>query len=156
MRVTKNRVLVDGNGDLILSKEYCKNCTKLKARALNSPEVVVAISKDLLLMDRYAEEHMYMFCLNTKCKLICIFEVSSGDINSSIFDKRGILQKALLANAVTIILVHNHPSGDTTPSSNDISATKDFKQACELIGIKLADHIIIGETYYSFKEGGII
>ena len=156
MRVTTNRILVDDDGDLILSKEYCMRCIGLKNKLFNSPLAVVKLSKDFLLLHRYPEEHMYMFCLNTRCKLICIFEVSSGDVNTSIFDKRGILQKALLVNAVSIILVHDHPSGDPTPSSNDISITKDFKQACELIGIELADHIIIGETYYSFKERGII
>ena len=156
MRITKNRVLIDDNNNLELSKVYCKTVKGLKNKSFYSPEAVVELSKDSLLLHRYPEEHMYMFCLNTRCKLICIFEVSSGDVNTSIFDKRGILQKALLANAVTIILVHNHPSGDPTPSSNDISITKDFRQACELIGIELADHIIIGETYYSFKEGGII
>lgn len=69
MRVTKNRVLVDGNGDLILSKEYCKNCTELKTKSFDSPGAVVELSKDFLLLHQYPEEHMYMFCLNTRCKL---------------------------------------------------------------------------------------
>ena len=107
MRVTKNRVLVDDNGNLELSKEYCMRCIGLKNKPFDSPEEVVKLSKDSLLLHRYPEEHMYMFCLNTRRKLICIFEVSSGDVNTSLFDKRGILQKALLVNAVSIILVHN-------------------------------------------------
>jgi DNA repair protein RadC len=69
---------------------------------------------------------------------------------------REVFQKALLANAVSIILMHNHPSGDPTPSRQDIEVTKKIADAGNLIGIELLDHIIVGDSYTSLKEKGYV
>ena len=65
-----------------------------------------------------------MICMNNKLHMTSVFEISHGNVNSSIIGTREILQKALLANAVSIILMHNHPSGDPTPSNEDTEVTK--------------------------------
>ena len=99
---------------------------------------------------------MYMLCLNTKLRLNGIFEVSHGNVNSSICSSREIFQKALLGNAVSIILIHNHPSGDCTPSREDIKVTEKLKEAGKIVGVEVLDHIIIGQSYCSLKEKGYV
>ena len=102
------------------------------------------------------EEHLWMACLNAKCKIIGLHELSHGDIASSIVSMRSIFARALLQSAFGIILCHNPPSGDPTPSQEDISATKRVAKAAKMLDIKLFDHIIIGEgsQYTSmFGEG---
>ena len=95
-----------------------------------------------------------MFCMNTKNRIVGIFEISHGNVNSSIVGTREIFQKALLANAVQIILVHNHPSGDPTPSKEDIFVTMKVKELGEFIGVPLVDHIIIGDHHVSLRAAG--
>ena len=97
-----------------------------------------------------------MLCLNSKNRVIGVFEISHGNVNSSLIGAREIFQKALLANSVQIILVHNHPSGDTTPSKEDIFVTQKFKELGEFIGVPLVDHIIVGDSYASIKELGYV
>ena len=102
------------------------------------------------------EEYMYMICMNTKNRIIGIFEISHGSVNVSIVTPREVFQKALLANAVSIILMHNHPSGDCTPSREDVEVTKKLVEAGKLIGISVLDHIIVGDNYSSLKDKGYI
>lgn len=79
--------------------------------------------------------------------------MSHGTVNMSAYSPREVFQKALLCNAVSIIIAHNHPSGDATPSKNDINFTRRVSEAGKMIGIDLADSIIVGdETYYSMTE----
>ena len=94
--------------------------------------------------------------MNNKLSLTSVFELSHGNVNSSILSVRETLQKALLANAVSIVVMHNHPSGDPTPSKEDIDVTKRLEEAGKLVGVQLLDHIIIGDTYVSLKEKGYI
>lgn len=97
---------------------------------------------------------MYMLCMNNKNELTSIFEISHGTVNSSLVGTREVYQKALLANAVSIIVMHNHPSGDVTHSFEDYEITKKLKAAGDILGVCLLDHIIIGTEYYSFREDG--
>ncbi len=97
------------------------------------------------------EEKEKVFCmmLDTKNALIKDVVVSVGTVNASLISVREILTKALEFHAVSIVLVHNHPSGDPTPSSEDLDVTTKLKEACELIGIRLMDHIIIGQKRFT-------
>ena len=98
-----------------------------------------------------------MFCLNTKLHMTSVFKVSHGNVNSSIFSVREILQKALLANAVNIVMMHNHPSGDPTPSRQDVTMTEKLKESGGIVGIGVLDHLIIGRgRYTSLKDRGDI
>lgn len=99
------------------------------------------------------EEHCYILSLNSKCRMLGVFLLSKGSINQSFVGSREIYIRALLCGASGIILIHNHPSKDPTPSSEDVLCTKKIEGAGNLIGIKLFDHIIIGgDNFYSFKE----
>lgn len=96
---------------------------------------------------------MKLLMLNTKSKLIGETDISKGTVNASLVSPRELFIEALEKNAVSIILMHNHPSGDPTPSKEDLFVTKRVKDAGNLIGIELLDHIIIGNNcYVSFAE----
>ena len=122
----------------------------------DNPNTVYELMTKYLKAHKNTEEHMYLLCMDTRMNLIGYFETAIGTVNACISNARELLQKALLANAVNVILVHNHPSGDPTPSRDDITVTKSTKQAFDLINIELADAIMIGTEYYSMKEHGLI
>lgn len=103
------------------------------------------------------KEHFKIITLDTKNKILDICTISIGSLNSSIVHPREVFHEAVKKSAASIILIHNHPSGETQPSREDISITKRLIEAGELMGIKVLDHIIIGDgVYLSFKEGNII
>lgn len=95
--------------------------------------------------------------LNTKCMLIKEQDISSGTINASLITPREIYIQALNNNAVNIILMHNHPSGDPTPSESDDVVTRNVCAAGNILGVNMLDHIIIGDNkYYSYALNGRI
>lgn len=153
MRVTKYKTKLTSDGRAVLAKDYSVNYPELD-RQMRDPDKVVKFAKDFLRMHEETEEYMYMLCLNTKLVLTGVFEISHGNVNSSIVGTREVFQKALLANAVSIIMVHNHPSGDCTPSREDINVTKRLMEAGEIVGISVLDHIIVGRGFCSLKEKG--
>ncbi|MEA4848586.1 MAG: DNA repair protein RadC [Clostridiaceae bacterium] len=112
-----------------------------------------------LLMEemRYLKkEHMKLVLLNVKCNLISVEEISVGSLNASIVHPREVFNPAIRKSSASIIMVHNHPSGDPTPSSEDAAITERIAEAGKLIGIELVDHIIIGDgKYISMKEKGL-
>ncbi|MBE5957880.1 MAG: JAB domain-containing protein [Lachnospiraceae bacterium] len=102
-------------------------------------------------------EHLYVVFLDTKCRKLADKVMFMGTVNSSVISPREILIEALRVNAVNIIMLHNHPSGDPTPSKGDIASTKRIAEACKIVGVRLIDHIIIGDrTYVSLNENGTI
>lgn len=95
--------------------------------------------------------------LDGKNRIIAMDLVSIGSLNQSIVHPREVFKTALLSNAAAIICVHQHPSGDPTPSSEDLAITRRLKEAGEIMGIKILDHIIIGDDQYlSFMERGLL
>ncbi len=99
------------------------------------------------------QEHMVVMMLNTKNRLLGEQMISKGTANASMISPREIFLQALHYHAVSIIMIHNHPSGDPTPSQDDIRFTRRIQEAGEMIGIELLDHIIIGDRkYISLKE----
>lgn len=99
------------------------------------------------------KEHVIALFLNTKNIPLGYELISIGSLNASIIHPREVFKGAILANAHAIILIHNHPSGDSTPSNEDILITNRIKKASEILGIELLDHIIIGfDNYTSLKE----
>lgn len=107
-----------------------------------------------------AVEKFGMLCLDTQGCIIGIHIITIGTLNQSIIDMRSIFQRALLNNACSIIIFHNHPGGTPQPSLEDIKVTESIKNASEIMQIKLLDHVIIwGEEdnqYTSFAEKGIL
>jgi len=94
------------------------------------------------------QEEVYALYLDTKNMVIGFYMVSRGTLDKTIFSPADILRPALLMNCSSIILVHNHPSGMTAPSLEDLTVTKRMNEACQVLGLKLLDHIIIGEGCY--------
>lgn len=156
MRVTKYKTRLTADKRVTLEKEISVNRPDLVS-IIRSPDDVSYFAKSFLRMHEESEEYLYMICMNTKNRIVGVFELSHGNVNSSIFSVREIFQKALLANAVSIIVMHNHPSGDPTPSREDIEVTKRTVEAGKIIGVQVLDHIIIGDgSYASLKEKGYI
>ena len=156
MRILKYKTKLTEDGKAVLEKEVSVNAPDLD-RIMNSPDKLVSLARGYLRLHEQTEEYLYMICLNTKLKMTSIFELSHGNVNSSIVGIREMFQKALLANAVNIVLIHNHPSGDCTPSREDVEITKRAVEAGKLIGVSVLDHIIIGNPMYcSLKEKGHI
>ncbi len=122
---------------------------------VDSPNAVARYyMEDLRHRDR---ECLMLLCLNGKGALIGEKILSIGTVNSSIASPREIFLEAFKQKAVSILLLHNHPSGDATPSRQDIELTGRVKQSGELLGVSLVDHIIIGDnTYVSLKEKNLM
>ena len=98
-----------------------------------------------------------LLCLDSKCQVIGEKMISAGTVNSSVLSPREVFICALDNEAVSVVLLHNHPSGDPTPSREDFDVTARLKETGELLGIQLLDHIIIGDnTYLSFLEKDFI
>ena len=120
--------------------------------ALNNPEKVVKLMKDVFQIHRETEEYMYEICVDERGKPIAVFEISHGSVCGTMASSREIFQKALLVGASRIVVVHNHPSGDCKPSKEDRKVTAKLKEAGQLMDISLVDSIIVGDQYYSFAE----
>ncbi len=121
---------------------------------VDSPQVVA----DLLMEEmRYLrKEYFKTLILDTKNQIISIENISVGNLNASIVHPREVFNIAIRKSANAVILVHNHPSGDPTPSTEDINITHRLIDAGNIIGIKVLDHIIIGDNkYISFKQRNI-
>lgn len=113
----------------------------------------------LLMEDmRYlTKEYFNIILLNTKNEVISVENISIGSLNASIVHPREVFVRAIKRTSSAIILVHNHPSGDPTPSQEDINITRRLQEAGQLIGISVLDHVIIGNgTYISLKEKSLM
>ena len=128
----------------IVSTKMVKEYSILYAtRRIESPEGAADLMRDFLEdLDR---EQVMLLCLNTKGEPTHISTVSTGSLTSSIVHPREVFKTAILANASRIMMFHNHPSGDPEPSEQDLEITRRLKEAGDLIGIELLDHIIIGD-----------
>lgn len=154
MRVVKYKTILTADKKVTLEKELSVNQPDLN-KTITSPNHVATFARDFLRLHEQSEEYLYMICMNTKNVIHGVFELSHGNVNSSIFGVREIFQKDLLANAVSIILLHNHPSGNPKPSVQDIESTKRAVEAGRIVGVEVLDHLIIGDTsYVSLKEKG--
>lgn len=123
--------------------------------------VLIRTSKDIAslmapLLEPEAVEVCYVVCLTIPLTLIGYHQVSRGSLDKTLMSPREIFKAAMLSNAAGIVLVHNHPSGNPKPSSDDLNVTARVKAAGEVIGIELLDHIIVGHNglYVSLKEEG--
>ena len=128
------------------------NGTKIR---VTSPSI--AANYVLSEMSVLEQEHFRIMTLNTKKEINFIREISKGTINMTIVHAREVFRAAISDNAHSIILLHNHPTGDPSPSKEDIGLTKNLIEASKIIGIDILDHIIIGDNrYFSFLEEGLL
>ena len=124
-------------------------------KSINNPDILYEVGKQIL--NEYIEEDREAFAvilLDKKFKPVGHYIVSTGTLDQSLVHPREVYKKAIIASANSIVLLHNHPSGDTNASSEDMRMTQGLVEAGKLIGIKVLDHLIIGNDYYSFKEHG--
>ncbi len=154
---------IDGIGrvkaaQLLCAAEISNRMTKQRIperEPFNSPETVAGFFMEE--MRTKATETTVVAFLDNRCRLIRYEVLFVGSISSCVANPREILKKALQYDASCFILIHNHPSGDCTPSQADLSLTERVKEAGELIGIQLLDHIVLGDCQYvSLRERGHI
>lgn len=137
-----------------LSKRLAREC-KSSAPYFCRPEQLAAYFMEE--MRNLETEHLYMAAMDTSGRLLYDQAVFKGTIRFSVVNPREILRLALQHDASQYIVLHNHPSGDPTPSQEDVEITRRLMEASDLIGIPLTDHIIIGDNRYtSLKERGLI
>ena len=104
-----------------------------------------------------SKEHFKLILLNTRNKVIGIPTISIGTLNANLVHPREVFKEAIIHNTVSVILMHNHPSGDTEPSEDDLDITKRLVESGKILGIEVLDHIIVAKnSYFSFKEKGLI
>lgn len=124
--------------------------------AISTPEDVVALcATQLRGLDR---EHFWALALSTKNRLLRMVEISVGSLNASIVHPRELFKEAVRISAASVVVVHNHPSGDPTPSGADIQLTKRLVHAGEVLGIELLDHVVIGDggAHASLRQMGLV
>ena len=129
------------------------NVSSNKKRISSPVDVVNMFETYLKGADR---EHFCVAMLDRKGNLLGLNTISIGSISSSIVHPREVFKPAIIIGASSIILCHNHPSGDTIPSNEDITVTRKLIEGGKLLNIEILDHVIIGDNYYSMKEKGII
>ena len=138
-----------------LGKRIARQRVKANARDFSSPSTVADyVMEDMRCLRQEKFSALYV---SSKNKLIALRELTSGTLNESLAKARDVFRYALEYNAAAVILIHNHPSGDPTPSKEDIKATQCIAEAGRVMGIPVLDHIIIGDgTYVSLCERGYI
>lgn len=122
------------------------NANMRVAKPLTSPKQVYA---RLTKVRRARQEHFVIFCLNTRGGAIHRQLVSLGTVNANLVHPREVFYPAIVHNAHRVILAHNHPSGDSSPSDEDIGMTRRLVEAGRILGIQVADHVIVGEREYT-------
>jgi len=111
------------------------------------------LGAEMALLD---QEHLRVLLLNTRNQVLAVNEVYIGNVSSSLVRTAEVFREAIRQNAPSIIVVHNHPSGDPSPSPDDVALTKTLRQAGELLQIELLDHIVIGDKRFaSLKQLGL-
>lgn len=128
----------------------------LSALPMCSPAELAPVFQALLGSE--SVEVCGLLCFTTKMQILAYHELSRGTLDRSCVHPREVFKTALLANAAGIVLGHNHPSGDPTPSPDDRALTRRLIEAGSIVGVELFDHIIVGQPnrYWSFREGGLL
>lgn len=128
-------------------------------KQITSSIMAKEVLKEVFRLDKQSEEVLCLLCLDTKNKVVGAFEVSRGTVNSSSAHPREIFKRAMLMNSARIMIGHNHPSGDVSPSSADDRFTSKIVNGGEILGIEVLDHIIVGggnNESYSYAEEGML
>lgn len=150
---------------LIAVMEFAKRILQEETNhevTFDSPEVVARHFRPIVAGETV--EHFWALCLDRKNRLLRRVEVTKGTATNSLVHPREVFREAIKLSATAIIAVHNHPSGDPTPSRADIQVTRQLSEASKVIGIDLLDHIVVGECpkdpqgqgFYSFNDAGLI
>lgn len=151
MLARKYETRLDKDGLVTFEKVWSKHIP-IVVNLFTHPENVYELCKTLKL-DNYSEEHLFLLIFDVKMHFKSFIEIGIGSDHECFIDKRGIAQKVLMLNAGCFIIVHNHPSGDSTPSSTDFKTFNTIHELGCFIGVPLEDMFILGDNvYYSFSE----
>ena len=153
---------VDGVGDhtatlIALTTAVGRYYSVMRA---NSVEVLDSTTKcGRYLMHRFfgrRNETVFLLCLDAKCKVLCCREVGEGSVNSANIPVRRVVEMALAANATSVVIAHNHPSGLALPSPEDVHTTKRLARALDAVEITLADHVIVADgDFVTLVQSGL-
>jgi DNA repair protein RadC len=122
---------------------------------IKNPEAVVKAVR-ASIQDK-AKEHFKLILLNSRNKILYISSVSTGTLTTSLVHPREVFKEAITHSAASVVLAHNHPSGDPEPSEDDLKITRKLVESGKILGIEVIDHIIIGKNnHFSFREKGLI
>lgn len=123
----------------------------------NNPKSIMELLNNCFQLGKRSEEYAYMLCLDVRCHLIGVYEISHGILTASFMNNREIFMKALLCGAYSIVLAHNHPSGALYFSDSDLKTLKSIKAASTLLNIELLDFMVICQNdFYSAKKEEIL
>ena len=137
-----------------VSEQYAKEQV-IEKITLDSPKAVANYLQKSI--GREKKEYFVVLSLDSRNSLIKVSNISIGSLNSSIVHPREVFKEAIQSSAAQIIIAHNHPSGDSEPSKEDLNITKKLKEAGKIFGIEVADHLIVTKTgFISFKETKLI
>lgn len=126
---------------------------------LDTPEIVSAYYRDHIASGEQFDpdkEHLHVLALDTKYQIKGVNLVSVGSLNESVAHPREIFRPLIALAAYAFILVHNHPSGDITPSEADRRLTARISEAARLLQIQMLDHLIMGDRHFSFRQAGLL
>lgn len=129
-----------------LARRMCSPTNKLKVK-IKSSQDVAELFMDELRFEKV--EFAKLVLLNSKNYIVKVVDISKGGTNSAIVEPKEILQEAIKTSSPRMILIHNHPSGDSTPSLSDVEMTRRLYSAANIVGIQLLDHIVIGDGCYT-------
>lgn len=148
---------------LIAAFELGARCAseKMSRVPLNSAESIYKVMAPRLAYER--KEHVLVILLDTKLRASRIIELSKGNVDTALCEPRDVLHHVLINRSSAFVLVHNHPSGDPSPSGQDLALTKRIRESCGVMRLRFVDHIIIGrpsgtgaQPYYSFAGEGVL
>ena len=122
-------------------------------KSLNNHQAVAKMLNEIFDLENRCEEHLVMLALDTKLKVVGAFDIHAGTAKASLVSAKSVFTRAMLCNANSIIIAHNHPSGAIDPSKDDVDVTRTIEKAGKILDIRLLDHLIIGDgDCYSFKQ----
>lgn len=153
-KVTRRRVpVVEIRAERVRTIQYLD-------REINNPREAAELGREIIAEEiaTYDREHFVALYLNTKNRPVGYQVISVGTLTAALVHPREVFKGALLCNAYAVIIAHNHPSGDPTPSKEDKEITRRLKEAGQVLGIDILDHLVIGHNgrYTSFRERGIL
>ncbi len=139
---------------LKLGRRFASLVPEERATISSSQDVANLLGAEMATLD---QEHLRVLLLNTRHQVLSVQEIYVGNVSGAAVRASEVFRPAVRDNAPYIIVVHNHPSGDPTPSPEDVSVTKDLMAAGKLMGIELLDHVIVGagNSYVSLNEKGL-
>lgn len=124
---------------------------------VSTPEDAAKVVRDLFDFDHLDREQFVALALNTKNRVVGAWAVSVGSLNASIVHPRELFKPAVMLSAASVVIAHNHPSGDPTPSGADIQLTRRLVKGGDVLGVELLDHVVVGdESIASLRDLGLM